>query len=176
GWEEFCGAFRGSGFKVFARMLEDPMNQVWAIPGIGGGARASCDRMNSWAQGEGQPGLGYIMWREGGDGAGPLANNIGPERTAAIRAQLGLKEGDAAFFVAGDPEKFWKFSGLARTKLGEELNLSDKDRFELAWIVDFPMYEYNEDDNKVDFSHHPVSMPQCELDAADTEEPLTNQA
>ena len=77
--------FRGSGFKVFARMLEDPKNQVWAIPGTGGGSRAFCDRMNSWAQGEGQPGLGYIMWREGGEGAGPLANNIGPERTAAIR-------------------------------------------------------------------------------------------
>ncbi|MFL5090274.1 MAG: aspartate--tRNA ligase, partial [Xanthobacteraceae bacterium] len=87
--------FRGSGFKVFARMLEDPKNQVWAIPGIGGGSRAFCDRMNSWAQGEGQPGLGYIMWREGGEGAGPLANNIGPERTAAIREQLGLKDGDA---------------------------------------------------------------------------------
>ena len=97
--------FRGSGFKVFARMLEDPKNQVWAIPGTGGGSRAFCDRMNSWAQGEGQPGLGYIMWREGGEGAGPLANNIGPERTAAIRTQLGLKEGDAAFFVAGDPGK-----------------------------------------------------------------------
>ncbi len=104
--------FRGSGFKVFARMLEDPKNQVWAIPGKGGGSRAFCDRMNSWAQGEGQPGLGYIMWREGGEGAGPLANNIGPERTEAIRAQLGLKEGDAAFFVAGDPDKFWKFAGL----------------------------------------------------------------
>jgi aspartyl-tRNA synthetase len=117
--------FRGSGFKVFARMLEDPKNQVWAIPAPGGGSRAFCDRMNSWAQGEGQPGLGYIMWREGGEGAGPLANNIGPERTAAIRAQIGTKEGDAAFFVAGDPDKFWKFSGLARNKVGEELNLTD---------------------------------------------------
>ena len=140
--QEVSEHFRGSGFKVFARMLEDPKNQVWAIPGKGGGSRAFCDRMNSWAQGEGQPGLGYIMWREGGEGAGPLANNIGPERTAAIRDQLGLKEGDAAFFVAGDPEKFWKFAGLARTRLGEELKLIDKDRFELAWIVDFPMYEY----------------------------------
>src|SRR6202789_492199 len=157
--------FRGSGFKVFARMLEDPKNQVWAIPGAGGGSRAFCDRMNSWAQGEGQPGLGYIMWREGGEGAGPLANNIGAERTAAIRTQLGLKEGDAAFFVAGDPEKFWKFAGQARTRLGEELNLIDKDRFELAWIVDFPMYEYNEEDKKVDFSHNPFSMPQGGLDA-----------
>jgi aspartyl-tRNA synthetase len=168
--------FRGSGFKVFARMLEDPKNQVWAIPGTGGGSRAFCDRMNSWAQGEGQPGLGYIMWREGGEGAGPLANNIGPERTAAIRGQLGLKEGDAAFFVAGDPDKFWKFSGLARTKLGEELNLIDKDRFELAWIVDFPMYEYNEEDKKVDFSHNPFSMPQGGLDALNGQDPLTIKA
>jgi aspartyl-tRNA synthetase len=168
--------FRGSGFKVFARMLEDPKNQVWAIPGIGGGSRAFCDRMNSWAQGEGQPGLGYIMWREGGEGAGPLANNIGPERTAAIRDALGLKEGDAAFFVAGDPDKFWKFSGLARTKLGEELNLIDKERFELAWIVDFPMYEYNEDDKKIDFSHNPFSMPQGGLEALLTQDPLTIKA
>jgi aspartyl-tRNA synthetase len=168
--------FRGSGFKVFARMLEDPKNQVWAIPGPGGGSRAFCDRMNSWAQGEGQPGLGYVMWREGGEGAGPLANNIGPERTAAIRSALGLKEGDAAFFVAGDPDKFWKFSGLARTKLGEELNLIDKDRFELAWIVDFPMYEYNEDDKKIDFSHNPFSMPQGGLDALNGQDPLTIKA
>ena len=157
--------FRGSGFKVFARMLEDPKNQVWAIPGPGGGSRAFCDRMNSWAQGEGQPGLGYILWREGGEGAGPLANNIGPERTAAIRTELGLKEGDAAFFVAGDPEKFWKFAGSARTRLGEELNLIQKDRFEFCWIVDFPMFEWNEEEKKIDFSHNPFSMPNMEPDA-----------
>jgi aspartyl-tRNA synthetase len=168
--------FRGSGFKVFARMLEDPKNQVWAIPGPGGGSRAFCDRMNSWAQGEGQPGLGYIMWREGGEGAGPLANNIGSERTAAIRTALALKDGDAAFFVAGDPDKFWKFAGLARTKLGEELNLIDKDRFELAWIVDFPMYEYNDDDKKIDFSHNPFSMPQGGLEALQSQDPLTIKA
>ncbi|HVV42594.1 MAG TPA: aspartate--tRNA ligase [Nitrobacter sp.] len=168
--------FRGSGFKVFARMLEDAKNQVWAIPGPGGGSRAFCDRMNSWAQGEGQPGLGYIMWREGNEGAGPIANNIGPERTEAIRQQLGLKAGDAAFFVAGDPAKFWKFSGLARTRVGEDLNLVDKDRFELAWVVDFPMYEYNEDDKKVDFSHNPFSMPQGGLDALNTQDPLTIKA
>lgn len=168
--------FRGSGFKVFARMLEEPKNQVWAIPAPGGGSRAFCDRMNSWAQGEGQPGLGYIMWREGGEGAGPLANNIGAERTAAIRAQIGVKEGDAAFFVAGDPDKFWKFSGLARNKVGEELNLTDKERFELAWIVDFPMYEYNDEDKKVDFSHNPFSMPQGGLDTLKGQDPLTIKA
>jgi aspartyl-tRNA synthetase len=168
--------FRSSGFKVFARMLEDSKNQVWAIPGPGSGSRAFCDRMNSWAQSEGQPGLGYIMWREGGEGAGPLANNIGPERTAAIRDALGLKEGDAAFFVAGDPDKFWKFAGLARTKLGEELNLIDKERFELAWIVDFPMYEYNEEEKKIDFSHNPFSMPQGGLEALNGQDPLTIKA
>ncbi len=168
--------FRGSGFKVFARMLEDPKNQVWAIPGPTGGSRAFCDRMNAWAQGEGQPGLGYIMWREGGEGAGPIANNVGPERTAAIRDQLGMKEGDAAFFVAGDPEKFVKFAGLARTRVGEELNLVDKDRFELAWIVDFPFYEWNEDEKKVDFSHNPFSMPQGGLEALKSQDPLSIKA
>ncbi len=174
--QEVSEHFRGSGFKVFARMLEDPKNQVWAIPGPGGGSRAFCDRMNSWAQGEGQPGLGYIMWREGNEGAGPLANNIGAERTAAIRTQLGLKEGDAAFFVAGDPDKFWKFAGLARNKVGEELNIVDKDRFELAWVVDFPMYEYDEENKKVDFSHNPFSMPQGGLEALQTQDPLTIKA
>ncbi|QJP13210.1 aspartate--tRNA ligase [Starkeya sp. ORNL1] len=168
--------FRGSGFKVFARMLESEANQVWAIPGPTGGSRAFCDRMNSWAQGEGQPGLGYIMWREGGEGAGPIANNVGPERAAAIREQLGLKEGDAAFFVAGDPLKFVKFAGAARTKVGEELKLVDFDRFELAWIVDFPMYEWNEDDKKVDFSHNPFSMPQGGLEALNGQDPLTIKA
>lgn len=168
--------FRGSGFKVFARLLEDEKNRVWAIPGTGGGSRAFCDRMNSWAQGEGQPGLGYIMWREGGEGAGPLANNIGPERTEAIRAQLGLGAGDAAFFVAGNPEKFVKFAGAARTKVGEELKLVDFDRFELAWIVDFPFYEWNEDEKKVDFSHNPFSMPQGGLDALNGQDPLTIKA
>ncbi|ABS68370.1 aspartyl-tRNA synthetase [Xanthobacter versatilis] len=201
--------FRGSGFKVFARMLEVEKNEVWAIPAPGGGSRAFCDRMNSWAQSEGQPGLGYIMWRDlsadaaaGGEkavkdaleksrgpgageghvvepgvvGAGPLANNIGPERTEAIRAQLDLKAGDAAFFVAGDPDKFVKFAGLARTRVGEELNLVDKDRFELAWIVDFPFYEYSEEEKKVDFSHNPFSMPQGGLDALNTQDPLSIKA
>ncbi|HRJ70249.1 MAG TPA: aspartate--tRNA ligase [Beijerinckiaceae bacterium] len=168
--------FKGSNFKVFARMLEDPKNRVWAIPAKTGGSRAFCDRMNSWAQGEGQPGLGYVMWREGGEGAGPIANNIGPERTAAIRDQLGMGEGDAAFFVAGNPEKFVKFAGSARNKVGEELKLTDQNSYEFAWIVDFPMFEYNEDDKKVDFSHNPFSMPQGGLDALKTQDPLTIKA
>ncbi len=167
--------FRGSGFKVFARMLEDPKVRVWGIPAPGGGSRAFCDRMNSWAQGEGQPGLGYVFWKDGG-GSGPVANNIGPERTEAIRTQLVLKDGDACFFVAGDPEKFVRFAGLARTKIGEDLNLIDKDRFEFAWIVDFPMYEWNDEEKKVDFCHNPFSMPQGGLEALKTQDPLTIKA
>jgi aspartyl-tRNA synthetase len=192
--------FRGSGFKVFARILEGSAKAaVWAIPAPGGGSRAFCDRMNSWAQGEGQPGLGYIFWREDDKsnvgnfegtldlsspdqrdlrdnvekmlkegkvsqairvlGAGPVANNLGPERTGRLRAQLGLNAGDAVFFVAGEPTTFVRFAGPARTKVGEDLGLVEKDRFELCWIVDFPMYEWSEEEKKIDFSHNPFSMP-----------------
>jgi aspartyl-tRNA synthetase len=247
--------FRGSGFKVFARLLEVEKNEVWAIPAPGGGQRTFADRMNAWAQGEGQPGLGYIFWRprsheivEGFRGvqlvlsallgspedkaradkefrqqlhdqserftltkeqsdaiieqidqarlsgdlaraeflsnayfgpveaAGPLANNIGPERVEAVRLALGLKAGDAAFFVAGDPDKFAKFAGLARTKVGQDLKLVDEDRFEFAWIVDFPMYEWDEDEKKVEFSHNPFSMPQGGLEALISKDPLTIKA
>ena len=167
--------FRDSGFKVFARMLEQPKNEVWALPAPGGGSRTFCDRMNSWAQSEGQPGLGYIFWREDG-AAGPVAKNIGPERTEAIRTQLGLKEGDAVFFAAGDPEKFAKFAGAARTKVGEDLKLIDTERFELAWVVDFPMFEWNEDEKKVDFAHNPFSMPQGGLEALNGGDPLSLKA
>jgi len=149
---------------------------VWAIPAKGGGNRAFCDRMNSWAQGEGQPGLGYIFWREGEEsGAGPVARNLGPERTEAMRKRLGLGVGDAVFFVAGKPKDFYKFAGAARTKVGEELGLIDKNRFEFCWIVDFPMYEWNEEEKKIDFSHNPFSMPNMApeaflaLNAADKE-------
>jgi aspartyl-tRNA synthetase len=166
--------FAGSGFKVFANMIaNDPKVEVWAVPASKGGSRAFCDRMNSWAQGQGQPGLGYVFWRDGEEGAaGPIAKNIGPERTEAIKAQLGLATGDAAFFVAGVPTKFYKFAGEARTKAGEELGLIAKGRFDFCWIVDFPMYEWNEDDKKVDFSHNPFSMPQGGLEALEGKDPL----
>ncbi|GGA80567.1 aspartate--tRNA(Asp/Asn) ligase [Nitratireductor aestuarii] len=178
--EEVSEHFRGSGFKVFANILaNDPKAEVWAIPAKTGGSRAFCDRMNSWAQGEGQPGLGYIFWRKEGDkieGAGPIAKNIGEERTEAIRTQLGLEDGDACFFAAGDPKKFASFAGAARTRAGEELNLVDRDRFELCWIVDFPFYEWNEDEKKIDFAHNPFSMPQGGMEAFDSADPLTLKA
>jgi aspartyl-tRNA synthetase len=145
--------FRGGGFGLFARILED--------------------RKNGWAQGEGQPGLGYIFWREGEEGgAGPIARNIGADKASEIREQLGLKVGDAAFFIAGDPKAFYRFAGLARTKVGTELKLIDADRFDFCWIVDFPMFEFNEEANHVDFSHNPFSMPQGELAALESQDPL----
>jgi aspartyl-tRNA synthetase len=162
--------FRGSGFKVFAQLIErDPQVRVWAIPTPGGGSRAFCDRMNAWAIGEGQPGLGYIFFRER-EAAGPIGKNIGPERASAIQKQLGLKEGDAVFFAAGNPAKFYKFAGDARTRIGTELKLVKEDQFALAWIVDFPMYEWNEEEKKIDFSHNPFSMPQGELAALEAAE------
>jgi aspartyl-tRNA synthetase len=235
--------FRGGGFGLFARILEDGRNAVWAIPGPGGGSRAFADRMNSWAQSEGQPGLGYVFWRlkpdvmpeqdiwdriaafaaqpegkaiiaeSGGnfsdkarvltetegkilrsiltkltaedkhdeaealwskyfEDSGPIAKNLGSERTEALRKQLGLNAGDAAFFVAGDPKVFAKFAGTARTKVGTDLKLVDENRFEFVWIVDFPMFEMNEETNHVDFSHNPFSMPQGELEALNTKDPL----
>jgi aspartyl-tRNA synthetase len=201
--------FRGSGFKIFARILENPKGAVWAIPAPGGGSRAFCDRMNSWAQGEGQPGLGYIIYdkpevavpkgKQFPDGVGvapasgiykssevigrgPVANNIGAEKTETLRVQLGLKDGDAVFFVAGEAATFVKFAGPARTKVGEDLGLVQKDRFELCWIVDFPMYEWSEEEKKIDFSHNPFSMPNAPvdeflaLDAADREKILSLKA
>jgi aspartyl-tRNA synthetase len=182
--EDVTKQFRGSGFKVFAGMIAaDPTIEVWAIPAPKGGNRAFCDRANDWAKGEGQPGLAYIFWREGEEGgAGPIARNIGVERAEAIRSQLDLGVGDAVFFVAGRPKDFVKFAGAARNRIGHDLGLIAGDRFEFCWIVDFPMYEWNEEEKKIDFSHNPFSMPNATpeeflaLDAADHEKILSIKA
>jgi aspartyl-tRNA synthetase len=246
--------FAGSGFAIFAKLLEQEGTQIRAIPAPGGGSRKFCDRMNAFAQKEGLPGMGYIFWRERTDSlrsaeahgrlkqlwhaiqsivsasseaddkkqeaiaqslsdimeklseevddlikvetaameklekairnknlrradilfnayfsrmeaAGPLAKNIGPERTEAIRQQLGLGVGDAAFFLGGKPKQFEGVAGKARTVIGEELGLTDKDRFAFAWIVDFPIYEQDAETGKIDFEHNPFSMPQGGMEA-----------
>jgi len=209
--------FAGSGFAIFAKLLEQEGNEVRAIPAPKGGSRKFCDRMNAFAQKEGLPGMGYIFWREIAEPdfqvfehaamsgkteadvlstaddqisqlgreernkwrrdrvrlseglymepAGPLAKNIGPERTEALRVQLGLGLGDAAFFLGGKPEAFEKIAGRARTVIGDELGLTDKERFAFCWIVDFPIYARDEKTGKIEFEHNPFSMPQGGLDA-----------
>ena len=208
--------FRGSGFAIFAKLLENEGTEIRAIPAPTGGSRKFCDRMNAFAQPQGLPGMGYIFWRgpelvseapaqlkiqqgfdrgsneihaqgakmlaeikaenerrtiefikihgEGGEPAGPLAKNIGPKRTEAIRQQLGLGVGDAAFFLGGKPETFQAVAGRARNEIGNELGLTEKDTFRFAWIVDFPMFE-KDDEGKIDFSHNPFSMPQGGMEA-----------
>ncbi len=252
--------FRGSGFAIFAKLLENDGTEIRAIPAPGGGSRKFCDRMNAFAQAQGLPGMGYIFWRKASEmtskwldlgkkiqqvvgiyhglnpiapnvvakvlehlndalslvqeslseqaktdtaaldyrvkllseardalqngnlergmllqsaalseleAAGPLAKNIGPERTEAIRQQLGLGEGDAAFFLGGKPAQFEGVAAKARDEIGRELKLVDENRFAFAWIVDFPMYEADVETGKIDFSHNPFSMPQGGMDALD---------
>jgi aspartyl-tRNA synthetase len=161
--EDVSMHFSNSGFAIFSKILEQERTEIRAIPAPSGGSRKFCDRMNAFAQKEGLPGMGYIFWRDGVSGieaAGPLAKNIGPERTEAIRIQLKLKVGDAAFFLGGIPSHFQNFACKARTLIGTELNLIDTNRFAFAWIVDFPMYERDAETGKIDFSHNPFSMPQ----------------
>jgi aspartyl-tRNA synthetase len=160
--------FRGSGFAIFAKLLEQDGTEIRAIPAPTGGSRKFCDRMNAFAQKEGLPGMGYIFWRDQGEGmeaAGPLAKNIGPERTEAIRQQLGLGVGDAAFFLGGKPKAFESVAGKARNVIGTELGLTEENRFAFAWIVDFPIYEKDEETGKIDFEHNPFSMPQGGMEA-----------
>ncbi len=243
--------FAGSGFKIFASLLEQEGNEVRAIPAVGGGSRKFCDRMNAFAQKEGLPGMGYIFWRkrqpnsessslqfkihtlkeiiegksEGGaiinaiiddleakketafaaeqnaavriseflnagdttsaealylayfgehEAAGPLAKNIGPERTEAIRQQLGLGVGDAAFFLGGKPPSFEAVAGKARDQVWADTQKDEswKDEFKFCWIVDYPMYEKDEETGALDFSHNPFSMPMGGLEALENEDPL----
>ena len=187
--------FRGSGFAIFAKLLENEGTEIRAIPAPTGGSRKFCDRMNAFAQKEGLPGMGYIFWRtqtadaiaqETGmtvkevnakikageievamEAAGPLAKNIGPERAEAIRVELGLDNGDAAFFLGGKPAAFEAFAGRARSEIGDTLGLTDTNRYAFAWIVDFPIYERDEETGKIDFEHNPFSMPQGGMAALD---------
>lgn len=164
--------FRGSGFGLFARIVEGG-GSVRAIPapGTAGHSRRFFDDMNDWARAEGHAGLGYIT-QKGGELGGPIAKNHGEEATRKLVAELGLGPDDGIFFAAGKEAQAAKLAGAARTRVGEQLGLIDEKSFEFCWIVDFPMYEYDEEAKRVDFSHNPFSMPQGELEALETKDPL----
>ncbi|CAN5139452.1 aspartate--tRNA ligase [soil metagenome] len=168
--------FVGSGFGIFASLVEGgSVIRAIPAPGAGAGSRKFFDDTNNWARGEGYSGLGYINIKDGVPG-GPIAKNHGEEATAKLIAALGLGPNDGVFFAAGKESQAAKLAGLARTRVGELLNLIDKDRFDLCWIVDFPFYEYDEVEKKVDFAHNPFSMPQGGLDALNHQDPLTINA
>ena len=174
---EATEAFRGGGFGIFAKLIEEGA-VVRAIPAPGAAAqpRSFFDKLNSWAQGEGAPGLGYIVYGEDGEAKGPIAKNLDAERVAQIKEGAGLSDGDAVFFSCGKANQAAKFAGLVRDKLGAELDLLEKDTFRFCWIVDFPMYELDEETGKLDFSHNPFSMPQGGLEALENDDPLSIKA
>ncbi|WP_294395238.1 aspartate--tRNA ligase [uncultured Sphingomonas sp.] len=164
--------FGGSGFGLFARLVESgSVIRAIPAPGAGAGSRKFFDDMNEWARAQGYAGLGYINIKDGEPG-GPIAKNHGPEGTARLIEALGLGPNDGVFFAAGKEGQAAKLAGLARTRVGETLGLIEQGVFQFCWIVDFPMYEYDEDNKKVDFSHNPFSMPQGEMEALEGKDPL----
>ena len=168
--------FIDSRFKIFAESIKkDNDVRVWAIPAKSGGTRAFCDKMNSWAIKEGQPGLGYIFYKDG-TGSGPIAKNIGEGKAQQIKNNFNLNDNDSVFFICGVPKNFMQFASSARDKIGEDLNLIKKDSFEFCWIVDFPMYEWDDTNKKIDFSHNPFSMPQGGLESLENNDPLDIKA
>ena len=169
---DVSGHFTQSGFGLFEKIVGGG-GVVRAIPAPATHekSRKFFDDMNEWARREGFAGLGYVT-RKGGEFGGPIAKNHGPEGMEALYAELGLGENDGLFFAAGKEKDAAKLAGAARTRVGEELALIPQDRFDFCWIVDFPMFEYDEDAKKVDFSHNPFSMPQGELEALESKDPL----
>jgi aspartyl-tRNA synthetase len=168
--------FAGSEFKVFAGIVaKGGVVRAIRAPKAASQPRSFFDKLNSWAQGEGKPGLGYISL-EGGAGKGPIAKFVTDERLAKLKSLTGAEDGDSVFFIADQPEAAWKFAGFARTKIGQDLGVINQDEFALCWVVDFPMYEYDEKLKKIDFSHNPFSMPQGGLEALETQDPLTIKA
>ena len=168
--------FAGSGFGLFAKIVAGGgIVRAIAAPGAGGRPRGFFDKLNEWARAEGAGGLGYIAFDA--DGAkGPIAKNLEPDRLDAVRTACGLQPGDAVFFAAGAPDAAARFAGAVRTRIGQELDLIEHDAFRFCWVVDFPMYELNEETKKIDFSHNPFSMPQGGMDALQTQDPLTIKA
>ncbi|HET7595019.1 MAG TPA: aspartate--tRNA ligase, partial [Stellaceae bacterium] len=168
--------FRGSGFKVFAGAVEaGAVVRAISVPGVAQQPRSFFDKLNDWARGEGAPGLGYIIFADGG-AKGPIAKFLDAPRLERLKALTGLRDGDAVFFVCDKKAAAEKLAGAARTKIGQELGLVAPNEFRFCWIVDFPMYERNEETQQIEFSHNPFSMPQGGLEALLTRDPLTIKA
>jgi aspartyl-tRNA synthetase len=169
-------AFRGGGFGIFAKLVDQgAVVRAIPAPATAGQPRSFFDKLNSWAQGEGKPGLGYIVF-DGGEAKGPIARNLEPERCARIKELAGLKDGDAVFFACDKPLAAATFAGAVRSRLGHDLDLLTQGVYEFCWIVDYPLYELDEDTGKVEFSHNPFSMPQGGMEALETQDPLTIKA
>tara|TARA_A100001011_G_scaffold359077_1_gene405306 strand:- start:70 stop:1851 length:1782 start_codon:yes stop_codon:yes gene_type:complete len=166
--------FRDSGFSIFAKNVEKGA-VVRAVPGPKCGSRAIADRMNSWAQSEGAPGMGYIIYGDG-EARGPVAKALGVEKAEEIRIAAGVGDGDAVFFACAKANEAASLAGRARVKIGEDQGLIDQYSFKFAWIVDFPMFELDEATGRIDFSHNPFSMPQGGMDALENMDPLEIKA
>ena len=166
--------FDGSGFSLFATLIASKNAVVRAVPGPKCGSRSVADRMNSWAQGEGAPGMGYIIYGDG-EAKGPVAGALGKEKCDEIKNRLGLQDGDAAFFSCSNEKDAADLAGKARVKIGIDQEISETDGYKFCWIIDFPMYELDEK-GKIEFSHNPFSMPQGGLDALNNQNPLDIKA
>ena len=176
---EICdvsAAFAGSGFGIFAKAVAGGA-VVRAIPAPGAAARPRSffDKTNDWARAEGAAGLGYIIFADG-EAKGPIARNLDPARVAQIKAAAGLADGDAVFFACDKPKAAARLAGAARARLGVDLGLIEPDAFRFCWIVDYPMYELDEDTGRIEFSHNPFSMPQGGLEALESQDPLQIKA
>ena len=162
--------FADSEFAIFAKTVADG-GVVRALPGPKCGSRAICDRMNSWAQSEGAPGMGYIILADG-EGRGPIASRISKDVLEQLKGRTGMGDGDAIFFSAGKEADAAKLAGNARLKLGDDQGLIESDIYKFCWVVDFPMFEKNEVTGEIEFSHNPFSMPQGGLEALENKDPL----
>ena len=169
-------AFRGSGFGIFAKQVETgAVVRAIPAPGAGGKPRSFFDKLNDWARANGAAGLGYINFADG-EAKGPIAKNLDAERIEQIKAATGVADGDAVFFACDKALAAAKFAGTVRTKLGDDLDLLEQNCFRFCWIVDFPMFELDEETGKIEFSHNPFSMPQGGLEALENQDPLTIKA
>lgn len=168
--------FKESDFSVFAQAIHKG-SIVRAVQGLKAAdkPRSFFDKLNAWAQEQGAPGLGYIIFSEN-TAKGPIAKFLNEERLSMLKSLAHIQEGDAVFFVCAPKKDAEKLAGLARQKISEELDIKEKNSFRFCWVTDFPMFEYNEDQKKIDFSHNPFSMPQGGLKALETQDPLTIKA